>query len=94
MTSVSVRSSPAGSGARAAAERAAARSAVWIDLPGHRQVALPSLDQLAFLGGVAALAVLEIIEWPVAVILVVGHTLATSRHSKALRDFGEALEEA
>ncbi len=92
MTSASGRPSPAG--ARAAAERAAGRNTVRIDLPGHLRVELPSLDQLAYLGGVAALVALDLIEWPVAVAVMVGHALVNNRHSKALRDFGEALEEA
>ena len=55
-----------------------------------------SADQLAFLAGVTALAAFEIIEWLVAVVLWVGlgHALASDCHRQALRDFGEALEEA
>jgi hypothetical protein len=43
---------------------------------------------------VAALAALECIEWPVAVVLAVGKALADNQHSRLLVEFGEALEEA
>jgi hypothetical protein len=46
------------------------------------------------LGGITALALLEIIEWPVAAVLAVGHVLAHNRHHALLRDFGEALDHA
>jgi hypothetical protein len=61
-------------------------------LLGHLH--LPPLDQVAFLGGVATLALIEIIEWPVAAVLTVGHILAHNRHHALLRSFGEALDEA
>lgn len=80
-------------GARAAAEKVAARHAVTVDLFGRR-VELPSADQLAYFAGLGVLAVVEIIEWPVAVALTVGHALAHSHHGKALRELGDALDEA
>jgi hypothetical protein len=49
--------------------------------------------RLLFYGTLAGLAVVEIIEWPVAVVLGVGHALATSR-DKPLQEVGEAMEEA
>jgi hypothetical protein len=55
---------------------------------------MPPLDQIAFMGGIATLAVIQIIEWPVAAVLTVGHILAHNRHHALLRDFGEALDEA
>jgi hypothetical protein len=57
-------------------------------------VHMPPLDQIAFMGGIATLAVIGIIEWPVAAVLTVGHILAHNRHHALLRDFGEALDEA
>lgn len=58
------------------------------------QVCLPPLDQVVFLGGIATLALLSMIEWPVAGVLAVGHILAHNRHHALLRDFGEALDHA
>ncbi|MFJ7075458.1 hypothetical protein [Streptomyces sp. NPDC098781] len=82
---------PAGPGA--AAEQAVARHSVTFDVFGTH-IELPPVEQLAFLAGVGALAAFEIIEWPVALVLGVGHQLAHSHHNQMLREFGEAMEEA
>ncbi|MFE6555691.1 hypothetical protein ACFVHS_46180 [Streptomyces sp. NPDC057746] len=55
---------------------------------------LPPTEQLAFLAGLGLLAALEIIEWPVALTITIGHEIARNRHSRVLREFGEALEQA
>jgi hypothetical protein len=36
----------------------------------------------------------EVLEWPVAVVLGLGHLLMSQRNNKTLRDFGQALDEA
>ncbi|KQW06968.1 hypothetical protein [Streptomyces sp. Root369] len=79
--------------ARAAAEAAVAHNAVVLDVFGKR-LELPPPDQLAFMAGLGVLAALEIVEWPVALAITVGHKLAHSHHGRALREFGDALEEA
>lgn len=81
-------------GAQAAAARAIAKNSVNVEIPGVGSFRLPSLDQIAFLGGIATLALIEIIEWPVAVVLAAGHILAHNRHHVLLREFGEALDKA
>ncbi|CAM5283270.1 MULTISPECIES: hypothetical protein [Streptomyces] len=80
-------------GPRAAADRVCSRHSVTVFF-GGRRVELPSEEQLCFLAGVGLLAVVGIIEWPVAAAIAIGHGLAHSQHGKALREFGEALEEA
>lgn len=77
-----------------AAEAAVRRNSLQIRLPLIGELRLPPTEEVVFIGGVAGLAVLGILEWPVAILLGVGHGLAMSRHSKLLRAFGEALEEA
>ncbi|MFJ8108974.1 hypothetical protein [Streptomyces sp. NPDC096132] len=79
--------------AGAAAEQAIAHNTVTLDVCGTR-LELPPADHLAFLAGVAVLAAVDILEWPVALVLAVGHQLARNHHSKVLREFGEAMEEA
>jgi hypothetical protein len=81
-------------GGREAAASAMAQNEIHFEMPGIGHLHLPSLDQVAFLGGVATLALIEIIEWPVAAVLTVGHILAHNRHHALLRSFGEALDEA
>jgi hypothetical protein len=79
---------------RHAAERAARHNSINIRLPIVGELEMPAKEELAFIGGVVALAVVGILEWPVAALLCIGHKLATSRHNKIIREFGEALEEA
>ncbi|MEN3299822.1 MAG: hypothetical protein V7643_4469 [Mycobacterium sp.] len=81
-------------GGREAAASAMAQNEIRIEMPGIGHLHLPPLDQVAFLGGIATLALIEIIEWPVAAVLTVGHILAHNRHHALLRSFGEALDEA
>lgn len=64
-----------------------------VTLPVVGEVHLPAGEELAFLGGVVALTALGILEWPVALLLGAGHTLAGSRRNKVVQAFGEALEE-
>jgi hypothetical protein len=77
-----------------AAERAMRRNSTLLRLPIVGELRLPAPEEVAFIGGVAALAVVGLLEWPVAVLLGVGHALGTSRRNKVVRSFGEALEEA
>jgi len=38
------------------------------------------------------MAIIEIIEWPLAIVMIVGHELAHRAHSQALGDFAEGVE--
>lgn len=85
---------PAIGDAKRAATKVRDQHALIVTLPDSRTVRLPGPDQLAFYGGIGALAAFGIIEWPVAIVIGVGHFLAEDRHHKILREFGEALAEA
>jgi hypothetical protein len=63
-----------------------------VQVPLVGQVTLPGFAHLAWYGGVAALVALEIVEPPVAALIVVAKALADSRHHELLRSFGEAVE--
>jgi hypothetical protein len=82
---------PAG---RDAAQQVTKRQDLRITLPGLGTITLGPPDQLAYLAGIGALVALEIIEWPLACVIAVGHVLADQRRSATLHAFGEALEEA
>jgi hypothetical protein len=77
-----------------AAERAVRRNSLQVQLPIIGEFELPAAEEVAFIGGVTALAIAGVLEWPVAVLLGVGHGMAAARHNKLLRSFGQALEEA
>lgn len=65
-----------------------------VDMPLLGRVRIPRPEQLAFYGALAALAAVEIIEWPVALVLAAGHVLVQDEHSRVAREVGEALEDA
>jgi hypothetical protein len=65
-----------------------------VNLPAIGQVEIPRPEQLAYFGGLAALAALELIDWPVALVIAAGHFLASNHHNKLLEELGEAMEEA
>jgi hypothetical protein len=53
-----------------------------------------SRAELAYVGGIAGLAALGLLEWPIALVIAGGHVLAADRSSKTVRDLGDALTEA
>ena len=79
---------------RRAAEEATEKNSLRVALPLIGTITLPPPHQLAFVGGVAALVALEVIEWPIGLTLCAGHVLATCSHNKIIQDFGRALESA
>lgn len=65
-----------------------------VSLPLVGRVQVPRPEQLAFYGALGVLAAVEIIEWPVALVLGVGHALLQNEHSRVAQEIGEALEDA
>jgi len=65
-----------------------------VDVPLIGPVGWPPTGRLAFLAAIGGLAALEVVAWPVAVALAVGHVLAQDRDHPALRALGEGLEDA
>jgi hypothetical protein len=100
MTAADAPTSPAGTARRPpAARRAAAQvvdeHSVRLRLPADMgTIRLPEPRRLAFYGGIAALAALGIVDWPVAVVLGIAHKLAEDDHHQSLCEFAEALEDA
>lgn len=77
-----------------AATKATEKNSTRVVVPMIGTVTLPPPENLAFLGGIAALVALEVIEWPIGLALIAGHTLVHRSHNKLVQDFGKALEEA
>jgi hypothetical protein len=73
--------------------RAIQKNTMRVELPMVGEVRLPPGDTLAWLGGLAALAVVGVLDWPVAAVIGVGHVLAHQNHLRLLKDFGEGLEQ-
>jgi hypothetical protein len=49
-------------------------------------------EHLAWYAGITVMALLEVIEWPVAIAIAVGHEIAHRSRSKALRELAEGIE--
>jgi hypothetical protein len=79
---------------RSAVERVRDAETFAVRLPVVGQVRIPRPEQLAYYGALAGLAALEIIDWPIALVIAGGHALAASHHNKVAQELGEALQDA
>lgn len=86
--------SPRAHNGRKAAAQVDRTQHLTVTVPVVGQITLPQPQDLAYLAGLGALLALELIEWPVAVALGVGHALTSQHRSRALTELGEALDEA
>jgi hypothetical protein len=64
---------------REVAQRVRGADRFALRLPVVGRVPIPRPDQLAFYGALAALVAIEMVEWPVAVAIGVGHALVSER---------------
>ncbi len=53
---------------------------------------LPAAERAAYYGAIAGLVALELIDWPVALVVVVGHEILKRSRSPVVREVGEAAE--
>ena len=86
--------SPRTASQRSAVDRVREAESFAVQLPGLGRVRIPRPEQLAYFGGLAVLAAIEIIDWPVALIVATGHVLASQHHNRLAEELGEAIEEA
>lgn len=68
------------------------RTGITVPLVGWR-LPVPPPELLTFYGGLAALAAIDLVDWPLAVVIAIGHELARSRRP-GLRGLGESVESA
>jgi hypothetical protein len=69
---------------------------------GHRvvlsadqtRIETPPVEHIFFYLGIGALAAAEIVEWPLALLLMAGHVLIDATNRPGLHELGEALDEA
>lgn len=64
-----------------------------VDVPLVGPVGWPPTGRLAFLAALGGLAALDVVAWPLAAALAIGHVLAQDHDHPALRAVGEGLEE-
>jgi hypothetical protein len=79
---------------RSAVERVRDAQTFAVNLPIVGRVRIPRPEQLTYYGALAVLAALEIIDWPIALVIGAGHALAENHHNKVAQELGEALEQA
>jgi hypothetical protein len=79
---------------RRAVEHTMRRNTIRVHLPLLGEVMLPPLEELVFVGGITVLTLLGLVDWPVALLVAVGHALSLSGRNRVLREFGAALEAA
>ncbi|MFB9234679.1 hypothetical protein ACFFWC_03885 [Plantactinospora siamensis] len=65
-----------------------------VELPVFGKVAVPPPDKMAYYAGIGALALLQVIEWPMALVITAGHVLADQHLSKLAKGVGAAMESA
>ncbi|SBT49829.1 hypothetical protein [Micromonospora auratinigra] len=65
-----------------------------VEIPLLGEVAVPPPDKVAYYAGLGLLAALQVIEWPMALVITAGHLLADQHLSGVVKGVGEALETA
>lgn len=78
---------------RVAVEHIREGETFFVNVPLIGKIEVPRPEQLAYYGGLAALAAFELIDWPVALVIAAGHVLANNHHNRLLEELGEAMEE-
>ncbi|HEY2192530.1 MAG TPA: hypothetical protein VGH76_09545 [Actinomycetospora sp.] len=63
-----------------------------LHVPGIGTIEL-SRPELVYVGGIVALGVLGLLDWPIALVIGAGHLLAADRSNRAARALGEVVEE-
>ncbi|MDT5009773.1 MAG: hypothetical protein QOH57_1390 [Mycobacterium sp.] len=79
---------------RSAVDRVSNAETFAVSLPVIGRVPIPRPDRLAYYGALAGLAALEIIDWPIALVIGTGHALASNHNNRVVKELGEALEDA
>ncbi|WP_435822846.1 hypothetical protein [Micromonospora arborensis] len=65
-----------------------------VEIPMLGEVAVPPPDKVAYYAGLGVLAALQVIEWPIALVITAGHLLADQHFSGLVRGVGDALQDA
>ncbi|MFC4590772.1 hypothetical protein [Sphaerisporangium corydalis] len=81
-----------GARARAVRSRSVMEPRPEVSVPVVGSVIVPPPDRLVYYVALGVLTALEIIEWPIALVIGVGHFLAEQHVSHALQEVGKAVE--
>jgi hypothetical protein len=64
----------------------------YVHLP-ISHIAIPR-QQVPFYVGLGVLALLDIVDWPMALVVMAGHLVAENAHRQGIRELSEAITEA
>jgi hypothetical protein len=65
-----------------------------VNVPVVGRVKIPPPQHLAYYGALGVLAAVELIDWPIALVVAAGHVMAEQHHNRFAEQVGEALEQA
>jgi hypothetical protein len=65
-----------------------------VNVPVVGRIRIPRPEQLAYFGALSVLAAVEIIDWPIALVIAAGHVLVNNDHNRVAQEVGEALQDA
>jgi hypothetical protein len=65
-----------------------------LQVPILGAVAVPPPDKIAYYAGLGLLAALQVIEWPIALVITAGHVLADQHFSGLAKGLGKAFQQA
>jgi hypothetical protein len=75
-----------------AAHEVERRSTVELHLPVLGRLTVP-VDHLGWYAAVVGLAAVDILDWPIAAVVVIGKVLSDNHRYRLLEQFGRALDE-
>ena len=78
----------------AMAVKAARGETIFVKVPLLGAVDRPSGLHLLWFAGVAALGALDVVDWPVAALLIAGKALSDSHRGETVRTLGKVMESA
>ena len=82
---------PTSPSSTASADKSPQQRAVTLPVLGIR-VPLPTAERLVYYGGIAGLVSAELIEWPIALVVIAGHEILKRSRNPVVRGAGKAAE--
>ena len=76
---------------RMVTEHGGHRAVITVD---RTSIETPPVEHMLFYAGMGVLAAMDVIEWPLALLLMTGHLLMDATNRPGMQQLGEALEEA
>jgi hypothetical protein len=79
---------------REAVKRVSQGRGFAVNVPVVGRVKIPPPEHLAYYGALGLMAAVELIDWPIALVVAAGHLMAEQHHNRFAEEVGEALQDA